>query len=168
MTRPGWLSDSSGTQIKSSVSSFITAFLLWWSNKALMNCGKGLGSQKFGGDEFTFKHQGTKSTAPQPPQRFVSLTMPWTRELSTSNHSLAPPSELRSGSCYHLKKMKSQRKEYIFSFGWEVLVEKEVVTHSNILPWKIPWTEKPGRLQSMGLQRVAHNWSDLASMPGRF
>ena len=36
-------------------------------------------------------------------------------------------------------------------------------THSSILAWKIPWTEEPGRLQSMGLQRVGHDWSDLAA-----
>ena len=38
------------------------------------------------------------------------------------------------------------------SLGWEVLLEKEMATHSSILAWKIPWTEKPGRLQSMGSQ----------------
>ena len=43
------------------------------------------------------------------------------------------------------------------SLGWEDLLEKEMATHSNILVWKIPWMEKPGRLQFMGLQRVRHN-----------
>ena len=38
-------------------------------------------------------------------------------------------------------------------FGWEDPLEKEMVTHSSILAWRIPWTEKPGRLQSMGLQK---------------
>ena len=37
-------------------------------------------------------------------------------------------------------------------------LEKEMATHSSILAWKIPWTEDPGRLQSMGSQRVGHNW----------
>ena len=36
-------------------------------------------------------------------------------------------------------------------------LEKEMATHSSILAWKIPWTENPGRLQSMGSQRVGHN-----------
>ena len=36
-------------------------------------------------------------------------------------------------------------------------LEKEMAAHSNILAWKIPWTEKPGGLQSMGLQRVGHD-----------
>ena len=43
------------------------------------------------------------------------------------------------------------------SLGWEDLLEKEMATHSSILAWKIPWTEKPGRLQSMGSQRVGHD-----------
>ena len=41
-------------------------------------------------------------------------------------------------------------------------LEKEMATHSSILVWRIPWTEEPGRLQSMGLQRVGH---DLATKP---
>ena len=43
------------------------------------------------------------------------------------------------------------------SLGWEDLLEKEMVTHSSILAWKIPWTMKPRRLQAMGLQRVEHD-----------
>ena len=38
------------------------------------------------------------------------------------------------------------------SLGWEDPLEEEMATHSNILAWRIPWTEEPGRLQSMGLQ----------------
>ena len=41
--------------------------------------------------------------------------------------------------------------------GWEDPLEKEMVTHSSILAWRIPWTEEPGSLQSMGLQRVRHD-----------
>ena len=37
-------------------------------------------------------------------------------------------------------------------------LEKEMAIYSSVLAWRIPWTEKPGRLQSMGLQRVGHNW----------
>ena len=42
----------------------------------------------------------------------------------------------------------------IQSLGWADPLEEEMATHSGILAWKIPWTEKPGRLQSMGSQRV--------------
>ena len=43
------------------------------------------------------------------------------------------------------------------SLGWEDPLEKEMVTHSNIVAWEIPWTEEPGRLQFMGSQRVRYN-----------
>ena len=48
--------------------------------------------------------------------------------------------------------------------GWEDPLEKEVTTHSSILAWKIPWTEEPGRLPSIGSQRVGH---DLATEHAR-
>jgi len=43
------------------------------------------------------------------------------------------------------------------SLGREEPLEKEIATHSSILAWKVPWTEEPGRLQPMALQRVRHN-----------
>ena len=44
------------------------------------------------------------------------------------------------------------------SLGWEEPLEKEMATHSSILAWIIPWTEEPGELQSMGMQRVRNDW----------
>ena len=49
--------------------------------------------------------------------------------------------------------------------GWEDSLEKGMATHSSILAWKIPWTEEPGRLQSMGWQRVGHNWATFTFLP---
>ena len=46
----------------------------------------------------------------------------------------------------------------VWSLGWEDPLEKEMVTHFSILAWEIPQTEEPGGLQSMGSQRVAHDW----------
>ena len=54
----------------------------------------------------------------------------------------------------HLPAMWETR---VRSLGWEDPLEKEMATHSCTLAWKIPWTEKPDRLQSMGSQRVGHN-----------
>ena len=51
-----------------------------------------------------------------------------------------------------------------WSLGWEDPLEEEMTTHSNILSWRIPWTEDPGRLQSIGWHRVRHDWSILACM----
>ena len=50
------------------------------------------------------------------------------------------------------------------SLGWEDSLEKEMVTHSSTLAWKIPQTEEPGRLQSMGLLRVGHDWATSLSL----
>ena len=56
----------------------------------------------------------------------------------------------------------SEWETWVRSLGQEGPLEKEVATHSNILAWRIPWTEESGGLQSMGLQRVGHDWvSDL-------
>ena len=43
------------------------------------------------------------------------------------------------------------------SLGWEDILEKGMATHSSILAWRIPWTEEPGGLQSMGSQKVGHD-----------
>ena len=51
------------------------------------------------------------------------------------------------------------RETQVRSLGREDPLEKEMVTHSNIRAWRIPWMEKPGRLQSMGSQRVGHDWA---------
>ena len=48
---------------------------------------------------------------------------------------------------------------WVQSLGGEDTLEKEMATHSSTLVWKIPWMEEPGGLQSMGSQRVAHNWA---------
>ena len=53
-------------------------------------------------------------------------------------------------------------KMWIWSLDWEDPLEEGMATHSSILAWRIPWTEEPSGLQSMGLQRVRHNWKDLA------
>ena len=47
---------------------------------------------------------------------------------------------------------------------WEEPLEEDMGTHSSILAWGIPWTEEPGGLQSMGLQRIKHNWNNLAGV----
>ena len=59
------------------------------------------------------------------------------------------------------------RKTWVWSLGQEDPLEKEMATHSSILAWRIPWTEKPGGLQSMGLQRVRHDWANSLSCYGK-
>ena len=56
-----------------------------------------------------------------------------------------------------LKRLPPIRETQVQSLGQEDPLEKEMATHSSILAWRIPWTEEPGGLQSMGSQRVGHD-----------
>ena len=56
-----------------------------------------------------------------------------------------------------VQRLSTMRETRVRSLGQEDLLEKEMAIHSSTIAWKIPWTEKPGRLQSMGLQRVGHD-----------
>ena len=56
-----------------------------------------------------------------------------------------------------LKRLPPMQETWVRSLGREDPLEKEMVAHSSILAWRIPWMEKPGRLQSTGLQRVGHD-----------
>ena len=57
-----------------------------------------------------------------------------------------------------VKSLSAMWKTWVLSLGQEDPLEKEMATHSSILAWKIPLMEELGELQSMGLQRVRHNW----------
>ena len=59
-------------------------------------------------------------------------------------------------------KSRTRLSDFTFTFHFHAL-EKEMATHSSVLAWRIPWTEKPGRLQSTGSHRVGHDWSNLAA-----
>ena len=74
--------------------------------------------------------------------KFVSPNLQWT--------SLVPQT---------IKNLTAMRKTLVRSVGQEDPLEKDMATHSTILAWRIPWTEEPGGLQSMGSQRVGHNWA---------
>ena len=56
-----------------------------------------------------------------------------------------------------VKHLSTMRETWVPSLGQEDPLEKEMAIHSSIFAWRIPWTEEPGRLQSMGLQRVRHD-----------
>ena len=66
----------------------------------------------------------------------------------------SPATSLVAQMVKHLPTMWETRAR---SLAWEDPLEKEMATHSSTLAWKIPWKEEPGRLQSMGLQRVGHD-----------
>ena len=63
-----------------------------------------------------------------------------------------------------VKRLPTMWETQVQSRSWEDLLEKEMATHSSVLAWKMPWTEEPGRLQSMGSQRVRHNLGTKPSL----
>ena len=56
-----------------------------------------------------------------------------------------------------VKRLPTMQETWVRSLGGEDPLEKEMATYSSTLAWKIPWMEEPGRLQSLGSQRVGHN-----------
>ena len=58
-----------------------------------------------------------------------------------------------------VKLLPAMRETWVWFLGQEDPLKKEMAIHSSTLAWKIPWTEEPDRLQSMGLQRVGHDWA---------
>ena len=56
-----------------------------------------------------------------------------------------------------VKNLPATQETWVRSLDWEDPLEEGMATHPSILAWKIAWTEEPGRLQSMGLQRVGHD-----------
>ena len=82
-------------------------------------------------------------------KKFITQWQIWKNHLPSSTSLVAQM----------LKRLPTMRETWVQSLGREDLLEKEMATHSSILAWKIPWTEEPGRLQSMGSQRVGHDWT---------
>ena len=56
-----------------------------------------------------------------------------------------------------VKNVPAVKETQVQSMGWEDPMEKEMAPHSSILAWEIPWTEEPGKLRSMGSQRIGHD-----------
>jgi len=62
-----------------------------------------------------------------------------------------------------VKHLSTMWETWVQSLGWEDPLEKQMAVHSSTIAWKIPWTEEPGRLQSMGSQRMGHD--SVTSLP---
>ena len=67
-----------------------------------------------------------------------------------------------------MKLLPAMQETWVQSLGQKDPLEKVVATHSCTLAWKISWTEETGRLQSMGSQRVRHDWVILLSLPSAY
>ena len=89
--------------------------------------------------------------------RDLDMSNPWTS--IAIPHWICPSLVAQTIKC-----LPTMRETWVQSLDWEDPLEKAMAPHSRILAWKIPWTEEPGRLQSMGLQRAGHNWATSLSL----
>ena len=87
----------------------------------------------------------------------VSVSAVGDENHSSASVSISPvrPQGFPGGAV--VKNLPATQETRVQSLGREDPLEKEMATHSSILAWRIPWTEEPRRLQSMGLQRVEHD-----------
>ena len=67
------------------------------------------------------------------------------------------PFEVTSLVAQTVKRLSTMQETWVQSLGWEDPQEKETAIHSSTIAWKIPWTEEPGRLQSMGSHRASQD-----------
>ena len=96
---------------------------------------------------------------PNPPQPSCS-----TFNTSRRNDPSFPPKTWASLVARMVKHLPAMRETWVRFLGQEDPLEKEMAIHSSTLAWKIPWTEEPDRLQSMGSQRVRHDWATSLSL----
>ena len=87
----------------------------------------------------------------------VTQSRTWLKRLNSSSSSSREVG-IPGGSDSKVKCLTCIAEDRVRSLGWEDPLEKEMATHSSTLARKIPWTEEPSKLQSMGSQRVRHNW----------
>ena len=121
--------------------------------------------------------RGTKiSQTPRSPHQKKSLmgtelgeihSIQVVREESSRTASLKKPHLSRSTSlvAQTVKSLSTVRETGVQSLGREDPLEKEMAIHSSTIAWKIPWTEELGKLQSMGSQRVGHDWATSLYQP---
>ena len=114
-----------------------------------------------------FLSQTTKNSA-SPLIPFVSrlvvqlehptFSHPCVGSASTNSGSLKVRHGLPGGSeVKNPPAMQETQEMWVRSLGWEYPLEEELATYSSVLAWRITWTEEPGRLQSIGLQRFVHD-----------
>ena len=126
--------------LSDSITSFHLGSFIWWQLYPVLSC---LHPQRtvtlktdFSGDLETWKKRGVSS---EFPDLHMSLASEYLGLPCSSNGS-------------------SMQETRVQSLGQEDPLEKGMAIHSSILAWRIPWTEMPGGLQSVGSQRVGHNW----------
>ena len=97
------------------------------------------------------------------PSRLTAPFLAWKREALVPISLVGLEKGFSGGSVVeNLPALQELQKMQVRSLGQEDPLEEGMLTHSSIPAWRIPWTEEPGKLQSIGLQRVRHDSSDLA------
>ena len=100
-----------------------------------------------------------------PPTTHILKMLWWLFTISRINCKLIlwPTQSWASLVAQTVKNLPAMSETWVWSLGWKDALEKGMATHSRILAWRIPWTEEPGGLQSMGSQRVRHKeWLPLS------
>ena len=92
-------------------------------------------------------------------QNFQQRTEDWLEHPSPEAYLSLHSSVLGFPRWLSSKESAAMQETQVCFLGQEDPQENKMATHSSILDWRIPWTEEPGRLQSMGLQKVRHNWA---------
>ena len=95
------------------------------------------------------------------PREFHQLYSPWEGEGNGTPLQYCCPENPMDGGAWWaavhgVTKSQTRLSDFTFTFHFHAF-EKEMATHSSVLAWRIPWMEKPGRLQSMGSHRVGHD-----------
>ena len=100
-----------------------------------------------------------------PWNHSLDMHLSYQSRFPLSSHPQFPEgSPQASLAAQRVKRLPAMRESQVRSLGQEDPLEKEMTTHSGTLAWKIPWAEKPVRLQSMGSQRVGHDFASSLSL----
>ena len=92
-------------------------------------------------------------------KKVVEIHM-WYKQASLKRR-IQKPSYTNTLMAQMVKNLRTMQETQVQSLGWEEPLEKGMATKSSILAWRIQWTEEPGGLQSVGSQRVRHNWASI-------
>ena len=106
------------------------------------------------------KHRVGTNTWSIPAHTEFLITSPPTTFRSDHAYLHVWPTSVRASLVAQpIKNLPTMQETWVQSLGWEDPLEEEMATHFSILAWRIPWIEEPGRLQSMGSQRIRHDWA---------
>ena len=105
-------------------------------------------------------HIGCYFVKEKEPGKYQDQILHYSKAVRSRNHTWFDLKQTKQLPCSSYDKESAAVQEtWVRSLGREDPLEKGMATHSSNLAWRIPWTEEPGGLQFMGLQRVGHNWA---------